>query len=141
LATSATPAAAQDPLPDNNAGTGEYVEPVPDAEGDRRATPGPGPRRGSLPPGVRDDLPPGEEGRVLERLATDPGSGAPDDRGDRARDGGVRGRDGSPEDEEGPISAVTGAAVDSGGPGILILVVAVVTLALTAAGVRRRRRT
>jgi hypothetical protein len=151
VAASATPAAAQGTLPDNNAGTGQYVEPVPTAGGNRPASPAPdhgtgsapAGTRGALPAGTRHALPPGEEGRVLGRLATDPGSGAPTGRGDGARGGsqavtGGRGRAVPSEESTGAASAVVSAALDSGGPGILILGVGVLVLTLTVAGVRRR---
>lgn len=156
----AAPAAAQDErLPEGNSGTGQYVEPVPDAGGDRPATPGSGDRpRQSLPPGTRADLPGGEEGRILERIATDPGSGAPtggtDGAGDGADGGGAAGGDGGERgagrgpraarvggDEEGAVGAIVSAVVDSGHPALAIVILTGLGLTLAAglAALLRRR--
>ena len=135
-------ASAQPPVPDDNAGTGQYVEPVPDAGGDRPSAPGRGGDGGSLPPSTRRALPPGSEGRQLESLATDPGSGAPaiDDDGSGGRD-----RKSSPissGDDETAASSITSAVLGEDGPGvpILFLVLGGLTLGAAALAVRRRRR-
>jgi MYXO-CTERM domain-containing protein len=143
LFAGAPAAPAQERLPDDNAGTGQYVEPVPDAGGDRPASPGgaDGPA-GSLPPGTRSDLPPGEEGRVLERLATDPGSGAS---GSGQRERGTDRRaegDSLPGDDRSAASAVTSAVTDSDSPAgkILVAGMLLLTAALAGAGFAWRRR-
>lgn len=155
LAVTATPAAAQgEPLPDDNAGTGQYIEPVPEAEGDRRADSGGGGNRGGggggLPPGVRDDLPPGREGAFLERLAaTAAGSatGAGDESGssgrDDKRDGGSSGdgRAATPaEDEPSVASALSSTLFDSGSAAIPLLVLGLAGLTAAAALMRLRGR-
>ncbi|HEX8054177.1 MAG TPA: hypothetical protein VF517_14390 [Thermoleophilaceae bacterium] len=147
------PAAAQQPLPEDNAGTGQYVEPVPDAGGDRPARPGSGGGGGSLPPDTRAALPSGEEGRVLQRIAGEPGSGAP--AGGGGAGGGSEGNGGSgggngasgggarpATGEESPsaISAAASAASDPGGAGILISLVAALAAAFTVVALIRRRR-
>jgi hypothetical protein len=155
----AAPAAAQR-LPDDNSGTGQYIEPVPDAEGDRPANPGGGGDRGGsggggsdsggLPPSVRDDLPPGAEGRVLERLATDPGSGAQPGVGGRSGGGdGAGGSDRGRSSRGGPAgdelggdgsaaSALSSAVTGDDGPAIPLLVGGLLLLTLAAAGIRLR---
>jgi hypothetical protein len=151
LFASAAPAPAQDPqLPENNAGTGQYVEPVPDAGGDRPAGPGGQSGGGStLPPETRSDLPPGEEGRILDRIASDPGSGAPEAAGGGA-DGKAAGRSGSgsdsrptslPADDEGPLSALRSAVLDSesNGAAIVLLLGLMGTVLALFAAVRRTR--
>ncbi|HEX8646001.1 MAG TPA: hypothetical protein VF715_03810 [Thermoleophilaceae bacterium] len=157
LLVPAAPAAAQsEPLPEGNSGTGQYVEPVPDAGGDRPAAPGSGDRpRSQLPPGTRADLPGGDEGRILERIVTDPGSGAPegaaggsggggrDDGSGRAggagRDGTVPARIGA--DEKGALGTLVSAVVDPDNPGLSIVLLAGLGLTLAAgiAAARRRR--
>ena len=145
-------AAAQEPLPDDNAGTDQYIEPVPDAGGDRPAGSGSRPGRGtdSLPPGTRDALPGGEEGRILGRIATDPGTGAP------GSDGGSPGAAGSREsgssdgrpariappehDGTGVVGALKSAVVESDSPAGPLLLLAVVLMAGAAAFARRPRR-
>src|SRR2546423_14961117 len=77
VSAGAAPATSAAPLPDDNAGTGQYIEPVPDAGGDRPSATGSGTGGHALPPRTRQALPSGGEGRTLEKLATDPGSGAP----------------------------------------------------------------
>lgn len=145
----AAPAVAQE-LPENNSGTGQYIEPVPDAAGDRPAAPGAGgggggpssgSGGGSLPPSARDALPAGEEGQVLERIATDPGSGAPSGSGrERGRGGGSRGdRDEIPAaDDEGAISALASAATGDDGPALPLILLGALGLTLAAAGWRLR---
>lgn len=151
------PAVAQDPLPEDNAGTDQYIEPVPDAGGDRRAEPGSRRGRDSLPPETRDSLPPGEEGRILGEIATDPGAGAPQDTASaRGGDGGGRGGEGDGDgdgnggagaagtppgdDGTGLGGAVKSAVVDSDSPVIPILLLALLGMALAALFVRFARR-
>jgi hypothetical protein len=151
LAFAASPAAAQEALPDDNAGTGQYIEPAPEAEGDRRAGSGPGGGRGrgggggGLPPEVRAQLPPGDEGRFLERLASeavaaahaaaggDPASGGGDSR---------RGRGGSatPEEDPSAAGAASSALFDSDGLAVPLLVLALLALTAGAAAFRLRGR-
>ena len=148
MALAAGPAAAQQPLPENNAGTGQYVEPVPDAEGDRRAAPRPsgGDRGGSGSPGGHSGLPGGEEGRILDRIASDPGSGAPSDAGGDGKAAGAGGTAGAraagapAEEEEGAAAALASAAVGSDSAALPIVLVAVLAMALTGLFVRSRRR-
>jgi hypothetical protein len=151
LLGAAVPATAQQPLPEDNAGTGQYVEPVPDAGGDRPARPGEGGGGDSLPPRTRDALPPGEEGQVLERIAGEPGSGAPaggaaagDDGGGDSASGARGGADRPPTatGEEAPnaISAVVSAASDPGGAGVVIPLVAALAAAFTVVALVRRGR-
>jgi hypothetical protein len=145
VAIAASPAIAQGPLPGDNAGTGQYVEPVPDAGGDRPANPGGGHGRGGqLPAGTRNRLPAGEEGRTLERLATDSGSGAPgsDSAGRKRSSGHSAGPGASDEAARTAASAVTSAAVGDDGPGIPVLLIALVALTagIAAAGLRARKR-
>jgi hypothetical protein len=149
----AVPARAQAPLPENNAGTGQYVEPVPDAGGNRPGHPHGGHRRLRLSPRARQAIPGGAEGRTLARLATDPGSGAPagggggSDRTPGSRGSAHRGRGASAPGSAGldhvtAASAVTSAAVgdDGGGVPVVLLGVVVLTLGASAAAIRRRRR-
>lgn len=146
----AGPAGAQERIPDNNAGTGQYVEPVPDAGGDRRARPGEGRPTRPLPPQTREQLPPGREGQILERLGTDPGSGAQDAAASDDADsdgGGAGGRDGGPRggkplgEERGAVAAGTSAIVDSDDATIPMVAIALLGLTLgTAVAVLARRR-
>lgn len=165
LAFWAPQAAAQERLPDGNAGTGQYIEPVPDAEGDRPARPrdpgSGGGGGGGLPPRTRDRLPGGAEGEALARIAGDSGSGAPagaaagdaggesggGDGSGGGRGGGRGGDDGASsdaagEDDESAISAVLSAATGSDGAGVPLLLVALlgVTLAVAAGALRIRGR-
>jgi hypothetical protein len=139
----AAPAAAQQ-LPPNNAGTGQYVEPVPDSAGDRPGAPGAGPDRGSLPPSTRDQLPGGGEGRILERLVGDPGSGAQPDAvegdGSKARSG--LGRSAIPDRAPSAVSAAKEAALDSDTPSVAIVLLGVLALTagVTVARTLARRR-
>jgi hypothetical protein len=159
----AAPAPAQ--LPPNNGGVDQYVAPVPDSKGDRPANPrheGGDPSR--LPPSVRASLPPGGEGQVLGRLATDPGSGAPADAGgatggsgdrDRSGGGGAAGGSGGGGSGGGGIgttggteqknvtaaSAITSSISDD--PAVAVTVAAIIALTLAAMAVafaRRQRR-
>jgi MYXO-CTERM domain-containing protein len=144
VAPGAPTALAQSSIPDDNAGTGQYVEPVPDAGGDRPSAPGHG-ARGGLPPATQRALPGGAEGRQLERLATDPGSGSPGtDARDRSRghDGKAANRSGSKAHDETPLSSVASAATGDDGPGvpIVFLTIGLLTLGAVAVAVRRRRR-
>lgn len=141
VASGASPALAQPPLPDDNAGTGQYVEPVPDAGGDRPSTPGRGGgARGSLPPATQRALPGGSEGRQLESLANDPGSGAPaTDEGDR-RSGRDRQAASSTAGDETAMSSITSAVLGEDGPGVPVLFLALGLLTLGAAAVAVRRR-
>jgi hypothetical protein len=146
-------ASAQEPLPDDNAGTGQYIEPVPDAGGDRPAAPGGGGGGGGLDPDTRRGLPAGEEGRILERLATDAGSGAVPgaagrDRADRKAGSGPADGDGpgarggsSGDESSGVASAVTSAFTDSenGAGRILLALLVALPVAFAAVGLRRRR--
>ena len=145
----ASPALAQSPLPDDNAGTGQYVEPVPDAGGDRPSAPGGdrpsggGGERGSLPPATQRALPGGREGQELEGLATDPGSGAPPSgENDRPSDGDGKGASssGSSGDDETALSAVSSAVTGENGPGVPVLFLGLGLLTLGAAAVALRRR-
>jgi hypothetical protein len=135
----ASPAMAQeDRLPEGNSGAGQYVEPVPDAGGDRPAAPGSGgggSRAAPLPQSMRTALPPGEEGRALERIATDRGSGAP-------ATGSARHGGGDGAGDEGALSALASAAVDSGDPTLLIVMLIGLAMMLGVAGAtfRHRRR-
>lgn len=160
LALTPVPAVAQEPLPDDNSGTDQYIEPVPDAGGDRQAGGGSDRRPNRLPEGTRDSLPPGDEGRILGRIATDPGAGAP--AGNSASGGGESGGSGGsgsgddkqngkdgpgagrvpPADDSGTgvFSALTSAVADSESPAIPLLLIAIAGMALAAALVRFRRR-
>lgn len=153
LAAWAPPAFAQEPLPEDNAGTGQYVEPVPDAEGDRPAAPRPGGGPGgSGTPGSGGGSG-GDEQRILDRIAGDPGSGAPSGGGSGAGgDGGSGAGDGSSgsgddrvkaadasDDDEGPVSALTSAAFDSETPAVAIILLAVLGMALVGMVIRSRR--
>ncbi len=147
-------AAAQEPLPDDNAGTDQYIEPVPDAGGDRPAGSGPPSRPGQgndrLPPGTREALPGGEEGQILGRIATDPGAGAPSSDAGSPGSAGSRESGGSsgrpsriapPEDDgTGVVGAVKSAVVESDSPAGPLLLLAVVLMAGAAAFARRPRR-
>src|SRR3954447_21163008 len=94
LVALAVPASAPAQLPPNNGGVDQYVAPVPDSRGDRPANPGHhGGGSSQLPDRVRSSLPAGEEGAVLARLATDPGSGAPTGSGGDGSGGGSGDRD------------------------------------------------
>jgi hypothetical protein len=150
LPAAAAPAAAsaQDPLPGNNSGTGQYVEPVPDAGGDRPAAPGTGPGRTTLPAGTRARLPAGAEGRTLERLATDPGSGAPAGatQGGRAGDGGHAGSAaGGPsarilgQSDQSAFRAATEASAGGDGHTVPLLIVALIALTLGVGAAARSR--
>lgn len=135
---------AQSPLPEDNAGTGQYVEPVPDAGGDRPSAPGGGGGdRGSLPPATQRALPGGSEGQQLESLATDPGSGAPaggeNDRAGGGDDKGAR-ASGSSDDDETAISSLASAVTGEDGPGVPALFLGLGLLTLGAAAVAVRRR-
>lgn len=152
------PAPAQE-LPEGNSGTDQYIEPVPGAGGDRPASPDPGrggsggpssERRGALPPSVRNALPPGEEGRVLEGLATDPGAGAPtvtESRrgsgagGSEAGGSGERpkslGGSSTDESDGSALGALAGAAVGESGPGVPVLLAALLAITLAAAAFGR----
>jgi hypothetical protein len=142
-------AAAQEPLPDDNAGTDQYIEPVPDAEGNRPAGSGSRPGRGNdgLPPGTREALPGGEEGQILDRIATDPGTGAPSSgagapsAAGSARSGGSDGRPSRiapPEDEgTGVVGGLTSAVVESDSPAGPLLLLAIVLMGAAAALGRR----
>ena len=139
-------AAAQGPLPEDNAGTSQYVEPLPDPGGDRKADPDRAEPGRRLPAQVRDALPPGAEGRVLERLVTDPGSGATGGATPPRlrRSGRGAGADASREGAgSGAIDATASAVGGSKGPTVAAVVAALVGLTLGMAGVtvRRRRRT
>jgi hypothetical protein len=154
------PALAQDPLPDDNSGTDQYIEPVPDAGGDRPARGGSDSRPGRLPPGTREALPPGEEGQTLGRIATDPGAGAPvgggsdagggsgSDSGaaggaDGGNGGGGRSGSGAAADADpktGLASALGSAVVDSDSPALPLLLLAVVGMTVVALLVRFGRR-
>ena len=145
-------ARAQDePLPDDNAGTGQYVEPVPDAGGDRPSAPGARGDDGRVPRELRDALPPGEERRLLRRIASDPGAGAPerDGRGGGGGGGGGGGRAGGDEDrgaaaggeeDEGAASALISAAFDSDSSAPALTLLAILGLVLGALFVRLRQR-
>ena len=153
---SASPAAAEYTLPPDNSGADQYVPPVPDAGGSRPSGPGTG-TPGSLAPNVRASLPAGTEGRVLARLATDPGSGAPS-AGARGSSGGGRGAaagggtsagansgGGGGRAHEADVtaaSAITSSVSDNPGVGILAGGILVLTLGAGGLGlVQRRRRT
>jgi MYXO-CTERM domain-containing protein len=91
---------------------------------------------------------------VLERIAGEPGSGAPADGGAAGGDskgsgggGGGNGASGggsrpAAPGEESPnaISAAVSAASDPGGPGIVIPLVAALAVAFTIVALIRRRR-
>ena len=150
-AAGAVPAHAQSPLPDDNAGTGQYIEPVPDAGGDRPSSPGGGSGGdgsggggGSLPPSARRALPAGEEGRQLESLATDPGSGAPagDKNGSGGRGGDAAGRSSAGDEDETAVASVVSSVLGGDGAAVpvLFLTLALLTLAAGAMAVRRRGR-
>lgn len=152
LALAPAAAAQGEPLPEDNSGTGQYVEPVPDAEGDRPATPGSDRDRprSQLPPETRADLPGGEEGRILERIATDPGAGAPAGGGGEADGRGGSGERGGEDEttparvgagEESALGTLVGAVVDPDRPALGIVLLAGIGLTLAAgfAGLRRRR--
>jgi hypothetical protein len=146
-AASASPAAAQQPLPGNNAGTGQYIEPVPDAEGSRRADPGTHQGRRPLPARTRAALPGGAEGRILERVGTDPGSGAQPAKGQDGARGARSERSAARRaagEDVGPVAATASSVGDSDDTGARIVVIAVAALMLAAAAagmlVRRRRR-
>src|SRR5919197_1285165 len=102
LGLAAPAAAPAQTMPPNNGGIDQYVAPVPDSRGEHPANPGhEGGDPSRLPPSVRGSLPPGAEGALLARLATDPGSGAPadgsgggDGNGDRNGSGGGAGGSG-----------------------------------------------
>jgi hypothetical protein len=153
----APPAAAQGPLPEDNAGADQYIEPVPDAGGDRRPDDRDGGGRGDLPRDTRDALPPGEEGRALDRIATDPSAGAPpaaaaaggsregggDGRG--SKDGGEDGEGGAAAgsgggDGSGPLSALASAVTDSDSSALPLLLIALAGLTLAGVAARRGRR-
>jgi hypothetical protein len=142
-AVAAAPAPAQGPLPDDNAGTGQYVEPVPDAGGDRPAAPGSRDGAGRLPSDTREALPPGEEGRILERIASEPGTGAPDDKSandtQRGKGGSGGGTLGATETDEGAMSALTSAVADSDSPALPLILLAILGMTAAAILVRRRR--
>lgn len=151
-------ASAQDePLPDNNSGTGQYVEPVPDARGDRPAAPNPQNPPERLPPEVRDRVPPGEERDILGRIAEDPGAGAPDGTrgsgtaggtapgasgggGGATGDGPARTGGSGADEGEGRGSAVASAVFDSDSPAAVVVLFAVLGMTLTVIVLRRRRR-
>jgi hypothetical protein len=151
-------APAQAPLPEDNAGTGQYVEPVPDAGGDRPSRPGGGNSNpgSSLPPSTRRALPGGEEGRALEGIAGDPGAGAPagggEAGGEDGEDGDGGGSSGSGGDDktdkaavagtdETAASAIVGALAGEDGSTVPVLALGLggLTLAAAAVAIRRRR--
>ncbi|HEX8066169.1 MAG TPA: hypothetical protein VF520_06550 [Thermoleophilaceae bacterium] len=135
-------------LPEDNAGTGQYVEPVPDAGGDRPAGAGTarGNRRGGG--GTSSGGASGGDDAVLRRIASDPGAGAPAGEDGSGRSGGgaarTRSGDGAAGDggDDGPIAAAKSAVVDSDDPTLAIVLLSGLGLTLAAAGVavRRRRR-
>jgi hypothetical protein len=162
----AAPAAAT-ALPPNNGGIDQYVAPVPDAGGDRPANPGGGGGGGGtggdgsgggggvsqLPPGVQGSLPAGDEGSLLARIATDPGSGAPSSGGKDGSSGGGTGSGGSgdsdgaggsersaDEKDVTAASAITSSVSDDPAVAVVILAILGLTLALGAIGLARRRR-
>lgn len=142
LAASAAPcAAAQAPLPSDNAGTGQYVEPVPAAGGDHPAARGHHSGRG-LGARTRQALGQRPEGRLLERIATDPGAGAPSGPPGSSRSDRAAGDSAAPR-RTAAAAAVTHAAVGDAGPAVPIVLAALVVLTAAAAAValRRRRRT
>jgi hypothetical protein len=140
----AAPAAAQEPLPGDNSGTNQYIEPVPDAGGDRPAAPNPQNAPDRLPPEVRDAVP-ADERQTLRGIASDPGAGAPSG-GASGEDGGTGGRGGAGrgsiprEDEEGAAGAVSSAVFDSDNPAPVIILMAVLGMTLAGLFVRLRRR-
>jgi hypothetical protein len=154
----ASPAAAQETIPPDNSGADQYVAPVPDAGGNRPSGPGAS-RPGSLSPGARAALPSGSEGRLLARLATDPGSGAPSVAGGQASSGGSGSAGGgntgtagngnggggnrSREADVTAASAITSSISDGGGAGVLVGGLVALTLGVAALRLvqHRRRRT
>jgi hypothetical protein len=166
----AVPATAPAQLPPNNGGVDQYVAPVPDSRGDRPANPGHhGGGSSQLPARVRSSLPAGEEGAVLARLATDPGSGAPtgsgghgssSGNGDRDHSGaGVAGGGGSGGSGGGSGSGGGGGVATTGGtaekdvspvsaitssisddPAVAVTVAAILGLTLAIAAVAVTRR-
>lgn len=158
----APPAQAVYVLPPDNSGADQYVAPVPDAGGNHPSGPGTG-HTGSLPPGVRSSLPPGNEGKLLARLATDPGSGAPvgvagakssggsavggrgtagsGSNGSRAGGGHANGgATGAHEDHVNAASAITNAVSDNRGVGLLVGALFVLTVGVAALSLVQRRR-
>jgi hypothetical protein len=159
----ASPAAAQYTLPPDNSGADQYVAPVPDPGGNRPSAPGPG-HPGLLPSGVRSSLPPGSEGSLLARIATDPGSGAPvgvsgrtgsgakgssgghgSGTGSSAGNGGGGGNGGSGggsphETGTSAASAITSAVSDNTGVGVLAAGLLALTLGAAGLGLVQRRR-
>ena len=115
----ALPAAAQaESISPGNSGGDQYVPPVPDAGGNRPSNPGNG-DPGKLPPSVRHSLPAGSEGKILARLATDPGSGAPSVAGvgGSAAASGSSGSGGGGSGDNGSGGGGAGAGGDNGGGG------------------------
>jgi hypothetical protein len=150
----ASPAAAQEVIPPDNGGGDQYVAPVPDAGGPRPSGPGAS-HPGSLSPSVRASLPPGSEGRLLTRLATDPGSGAPgagggsgsssggkDGAGGGSGGSGASGGDSAGESDVTAASAITSSVSDNPSVGLLVAGIALMTLggAVMRISQRRRRR-
>ena len=156
----AAPAHSQEPLPEDNAGADQYIEPVPDAGGDRRPggdRDGRGGRggRAQLPPGTRNALPAGEEGNTLDRLATDPAAGAPAGAAGQGsgEDGDSRDGDGDGDDEgsaasaggdgdgdgDGAIGALVSAVTESDSSTLPLLLVGLGGLTLAGVAARRSR--
>ena len=167
IALAAPAAARAESIAPDNSGADQYVAPVPDAGGNRPSGPGAS-HPGNLPPSVRNSLPPGSEGRLLARLATDPGSGAPTSGGaggssvaggaagsngavgggagsgggggDNAGSAGGGGGDSAGEAEPTAASAITSSVSDNPGVGIVVAAMVGLTLAAAAFGRTQRRR-
>jgi hypothetical protein len=159
----ASPAAAQETIAPDNSGADQYVAPVPGPGGNHPSAPGPG-HPGSLSPHARSSLPAGPEGRLLARLATDPGSGAPattaggggngssggngagggsgsSGLGDLGGGGsGGSGGGGAREGDATAASAITSSVSDNPSIGLLAAGLLALTLGAAAAGARKRRR-
>jgi hypothetical protein len=157
------PAAAQYTLPPDNSGADQYVPPTAGPGGNTPSSPGPG-HPGSLPPGVRASLPPGSEGKLLTRIATDPGSGAPvgvsgrtgaagrhassrngSATGSSSADSGATGKGRASvgvahEAGTNAASAITNAVSDNTGVGILAAGLFALTLGAAGLGLAQRRR-
>ena len=138
------PAVAQ---PSPGPAVDQYVESVPTAKGNTRASTGRHHKRGKLPAELRDRLrrQGGSDAEDLEAIATAPGLGAPDataDAGGRVARGGGEGAAGAEgPDRKSAISATADAAFAGGsGRTALLLIALLATTAVVGAFAFARRR-